>query len=540
MVRKSHFSFLLFLILLHASLLAFDLTADPPIDIDQSLGIYTDEGWKTYAARNKALFDDWQPRAGLSRGWIDGSPLPTWFWYNSFELFGVSRAAARLPNLVFSMGSLLLLFSLARRAWGEKAALWTVALWVLDWNVLMFARLALQETQVAFWLLAALWTWCHAEKNAVWGAVTGLFLSAAFLSKASAAGPLTGFALGVLLEARRAEKWKASLAAMGALAVGLAPFLALSVRTPWAASGVHMAGRLIATDEPASAFLSAAIILENGYMTKILPTFAAALLGALLAWARWPWATIPERLSTLWLVGGLAGFAAIDYRPARYFPILAPAAVLLAASFAHQGLGALRAAYAVRSRNFRLPFHAGVLVSGFLFAYAALKLAPPPRGFLALAATLGAGLGLALLRLLARGASPALHGRPRGLILAAAMAFFAASWIPWAASREHRLVICGRILDACVPRDATLGGYQAVMLALETRVYVGDVDNPPGTAPSLSEKLARVRPTHVATTLEEFLALDPAIRQGAEKLANLPLMAPFANAAVWRLPQERQ
>lgn len=526
------------LALLHAALLAFDLAADPPPDLDRSLGIYVDEGWKTYAARNKALFGAWQPREGLSRGWIDGSPLPTLAWYGSFELFGVSRRAARLPNLLFSLGSLFLVHAVARRAWGARAGLWAAALWTLDWNVLMFARLALQEPQVAFWGLAALYAWCRLEEGAGWGAAAGACLAAAFFSKASAAGPIAGFAVAALLDLRRPERRSGAVAALAAAAALLAVGIWLLQRPLLEASDVHVGQRLSPLRSLRSAILSAAIVLENGYMTKTLPIFLAALGGGLLALFRLRWAHPAERVSLFWLATTLGMFAVVGYRPARYFPILAPPLVILAASFAHHGLGALRASFRALSGTGRAGAAAPILAAAFLAAYTALKLAPPRTGFLAAAAAgallLAAGAAWFLLR------SPAhrLQGSLWGVILVLSMAFFAVPFHRWADTRGHRTVTCGGRLAAALPDGATLGGYQAVMLSLETDAYVGDVDNPPGGTLPLLEKLRRVRPDHLAMTREELDALPAPVRASARHLVDLPLMPPFETSALWRIDPE--
>lgn len=533
---KHRFLFSL-LVLLHAFLLVHDLTADPPVGLDDSLGIWTDEGWKTYAARNKAIFGDWQPREGLSRGWIDGSPLPSWIWYGSFRLFGVSRAAARFPNLVFSIGTMFLLYALARRAWGERAGVLTAVLYVLDWNVLMFARLALQETQVAFWLLAALYCWCRSDESPLWGYALGLTLTASLFSKASAAGPVLAFIAAYALELGRPGRLRAAMLSLATLAGCIAVSRVLLPRPILEASGVHMAGRL-APIASWTAPLAAALVLENGYMTRTLPVFLAALGGAILTIARFRHAHPAERVSLLWLAAGLAMFAVVDYRPARYFPILAPPLVILAGSFAHHGLGALRASFRAASVFSRAGLVPAALAAAFLGCHAALKLAPPAHGFLAAAAAGGLLGGGGLLWFAARSPAHRLQGSLWGVILAAAMGFFATSHFQWARSREHRLAECGRTLAAAVPPGATLGGYQAVMLALETCAYVGDVDNPPGGTLPLVEKLRRVRPDHLATTREEFDELPAAVRASAVHLADLPLMPPFASSALWRIDPE--
>lgn len=529
------------LVLLHAFLLSFDLTADPPRAVDATMGLYADEGWKTYAARNKALFGAWQPREGLSRGWLHRSPLPTLAWWASFETFGVSRAAARLPNLLFSLGSLCLVYATARRVWRDaRVGVLAAALYVLDFNLLMFARLAFQETQVAFWLLLALYAWTRAEDRVGWAAAAAAALAAAFLSKASALLAFPAFLVAVAAAAfgSPASRRRATVffGALLALAAGWWLLWAAPRPAETAAAAADLAGRLGPAASPLAPLLTAATVLDNGYMTRSLPVFLAALAGCLLTLLRGRSASSAEWIATLWLAGGLAGFALLPYRPARYFPILGPAALLATVSFAAHGPAALRAAWRARGGTLqRAAFAAALLAGGFLAAYAALGLAPPRRGYLAAAAVGGVLCALAALRFLLRGTPAVLRGSPRTAILLCAMGFFVIPYARWICARTHALVSAGRLLDAAVPPEATLGGYEAVMLALETRAYVGDVDNPPGRTPSLSEKLRRVRPDYVATTAGAFAELDPALREGARFVRPLPLPPPFSDAGLWRL-----
>ena len=83
-----------------------------------------------------------------------------------------------------------------------------------------------------------------------------------------------------------------------------------------------------------------------------------------------------------------------------------------------------------------------------------------------------------------------------------------------------------------------MGGYQGIMLSLETDAFVGDVDNPPGGSLPLIEKLRRVRPDHLAMTREEFDALPETVRASAAHVADLPLMPPFQASALWRIDPE--
>lgn len=521
------------LVALHAAALGLDLTADPPESLDTSQGIFIDEGWKTYSARNLALFGSVQPREGLTLGWAFRSALPTKIWELSFQAFGVSRLAARLPNLLFSLGTLLLLFAVARRIAGdERAGLLAAALYALDFNATMFARLAFQETQVAFWLALALHLWIRSEERQALGIAAALAALAAAASKATAIPLIAAIWLASAFPIHKGwgrRFFGEALAIAAILLIFLVPLETLGLRLSEAGTAPGEEGSRL------SSLHRVALAVDSGYPSKILPTFAAALVGALLILLRGCRSHPGERVAAAWLAAGLAMFAVTDYRPCRYFPVIAPPLILLAASFLSWGPGALRAAWLAAGRLRKAAFLALLAPGAYLAAYAGLKLCPPPKGYIAAAAGLAIALSALLLLFLRRGRAASLQRGTLALILLGAVGFFAIQYGRWASRRTHLLAEAARAVREAVPADATLGGYQAIALAPDLPHFIGDVDNPPGRLPTLSEKLRLVRPSHLVATRENFKALDPDLRARARFLRTLALPGPYRDSGLWRI-----
>jgi len=65
------------LILLFTGMRLAHINADAPQDLTTSAASYTDEGFKTYDARNHALYGDWKWTPDDEyEGWLTKSPLP--------------------------------------------------------------------------------------------------------------------------------------------------------------------------------------------------------------------------------------------------------------------------------------------------------------------------------------------------------------------------------------------------------------------------------------------------------------------------------
>lgn len=115
-----------FLLIFVAFYLLFQLiyiNADTPIFLHYDTGAFCDEGYKTLDARNLALFEKthWSEKDEY-RGWIKSSPITVYFNLLLFKLFGVSLGVARSGNLLFGLGSLILLYLILKKSYDQQYA----------------------------------------------------------------------------------------------------------------------------------------------------------------------------------------------------------------------------------------------------------------------------------------------------------------------------------------------------------------------------------------------------------------------------------
>jgi 4-amino-4-deoxy-L-arabinose transferase-like glycosyltransferase len=111
-----------------------------------------DEPRFALAARDMALNGDWLiPRVG-GEAYADKPPLFMWLIAIPYRLGLDLSIAYLLPSLLAALGTLLLVYDLARRLWGRQAA-WTAgALLILTVQFPMQARTAQIDALVCFWI----------------------------------------------------------------------------------------------------------------------------------------------------------------------------------------------------------------------------------------------------------------------------------------------------------------------------------------------------------------------------------------------------
>lgn len=85
------------------------------------------------------------------------TPFLSWLVYGSFKIFGVSEWAARLPNLIFGMFSIYLLFLITRKLYNDKIALWSSIFASAAHGIVYFSRNVQLESSFVFFLLSAIY-----------------------------------------------------------------------------------------------------------------------------------------------------------------------------------------------------------------------------------------------------------------------------------------------------------------------------------------------------------------------------------------------
>jgi 4-amino-4-deoxy-L-arabinose transferase-like glycosyltransferase len=113
------------------------------------------------------------------------TPIFSWFIYIFFLIFGVHEWAARLPALIFGMASLVIVYFLARRLYGEKIALASTFITAVSPGTAYFSRnIQLESMFTAFALASLLFLIYFKETHDVkWLVASGFYISIAILTK---------------------------------------------------------------------------------------------------------------------------------------------------------------------------------------------------------------------------------------------------------------------------------------------------------------------------------------------------------------------
>ena len=120
-----------------------------------------------------------------NRPWLEKPPLLFWFEAASFRLFGVSEAAARLPNALLGVVGALIMAFLAYQVFGLRLALMTYLILITSVMYDVFARAASTDLPLTVTFSAAVACGYLAMRRATlrWAALAGASLALAVLAK---------------------------------------------------------------------------------------------------------------------------------------------------------------------------------------------------------------------------------------------------------------------------------------------------------------------------------------------------------------------
>jgi len=137
------------LILFAASLLFFKVGSVPLFE--------PDEGRYANVAQEMLQSGDWVvPR---KNGFVHFHKPPLTYWSMAFSqiIFGSNEFGIRLPNVLFGLGILFLVFRFARRWWGESEAVVATCLLLATPLFVFMSRLATTDIGLVFWVTAAIY-----------------------------------------------------------------------------------------------------------------------------------------------------------------------------------------------------------------------------------------------------------------------------------------------------------------------------------------------------------------------------------------------
>jgi 4-amino-4-deoxy-L-arabinose transferase-like glycosyltransferase len=119
-----------------------------------------DEGRNAEVAREMLSLHDWITPHYDTLPYLDKPAVLFWLVAGSFRIFGLSEAAARLPSALAALGTLLLIWLLGRRMFGERTAWIGGIVFATSPLAMVFARVVIFDMTLAFLVtltLAAFW-----------------------------------------------------------------------------------------------------------------------------------------------------------------------------------------------------------------------------------------------------------------------------------------------------------------------------------------------------------------------------------------------
>ncbi len=202
-----------------------DLTSDPPLyyaGMGQSLS--TDPAQYVYHARNKVLFDDWDP-FDYPRWLVYQRSLTSMVAYLWFSVAGVSLKQANMVGVLLSLGGLLFFLLAVAKSHRPWVALAVALCYTVSINLIVYGRLSYLENGLIFIMALLFFVYSH------WGdRMWGIVLSGAVVALATLMGKLFGALLmpAVLLAILFSEsdnRWKRVFLAVGSFVAGIVAFV---------------------------------------------------------------------------------------------------------------------------------------------------------------------------------------------------------------------------------------------------------------------------------------------------------------------------
>ena len=139
---------------------------------------------------------------------FDKPPLIYWCQIASYQLLGETAFAARLPSVLFTTATALLLVFWGRRIGNQRAGFYAALMFITCLQVLVHGRLSVADMPMVFFVAAATWSGWELtrpeapQRNRWWWAFY-LSLALGFLAKGPVAWlPLAGMILGRVLRSK--------------------------------------------------------------------------------------------------------------------------------------------------------------------------------------------------------------------------------------------------------------------------------------------------------------------------------------------------
>lgn len=517
------------LILLFTGMRLAHINADAPQDLTTSAASYTDEGFKTYDARNHALYGDWKWTPDDEyEGWLTKSPLTALPYAYIFSIFGPSYASVRVLSVAYAAATMLLLFIFLIRNFGRMTALTGLVLYGTNYFAAMFNRLGMYESHLLFYIMIFILgasEMFRSYRQQRGGEGRGTYL----LKKTSyrvlfAAVALAGFAGGFFIKRNllliipaltpaallflcarfgiRPRRMNLAyilfIVLFGVVYLMFAQMDELKVRLAFLLMSVNVFGQPLAALLPFTAFdplqnvAAKAIFMEFVFLHPF--TFFAGMLLALSAIHNYIFSgrrITADLFMASWLLFGFIFTTVMYYSPSRYYLISFIPLVVLAARAIADFKSAGMAEFLAGKKNFphNLVFGVFILVGLVYTGIVLIEQATPAmlrnylvdrlypafiRGeyssaapFIAAAALIWLASVIATLAFRKRLAGLVRDPKFPALLLAVILALQVFQYGRWFLFHEHRLYEASRELGRELPPDAIIAGSWSAGLVLE-------------------------------------------------------------------------
>ena len=117
-------------------------------------------------AREMLLRHDWVTLYANGIRYLEKAPLLYWSMAASFKIFGVSTAAARIPNALTILALAFVVEAFARHAFrSARAGLYAALILLSSFGIFIFTRINLPDAMVCLWLTVAMYAFWLTERQ---------------------------------------------------------------------------------------------------------------------------------------------------------------------------------------------------------------------------------------------------------------------------------------------------------------------------------------------------------------------------------------
>lgn len=348
MKRKHIFPYLLALLFIGLiALRVIHISADPPIHLSWSGGLFFDEGALAHNARNKVLFGAWK-----FDEWNDFyySPLLTYVKWLVFRVFGVGIAQLRIVPIMFSGLTLWTLYVTLKLSFPLSTTVLSLILLGVNYLYVMYSRIGLTETPLLFFMMFTCYFWqvgLQASRTShkhwlMFGAGVSCFSVYIFKALAVYFLPVPLVALLLLiLFSKQKHRQKELLFLSGTFLAGMLMTAGIWYVLFYAPNyhEIHQAGEYV---KMLSFPTSLSQFWENILRNPLVMIFQRTPVVFVMSWLYLIYlfsllwtdrATIQplDLFMALWFLAHVTFFFGYAYRPTRYYlPIIPPMVVLAA------------------------------------------------------------------------------------------------------------------------------------------------------------------------------------------------------------------